>query len=79
MNKIDLHILAISVFLFIPVVILASHSGWVLLPWGLIQFPIVTRWVDRRRNGEAVAYLVTNEVLILVIVAISALEVFLSN
>jgi hypothetical protein len=42
-----------------------------LLPLGVLQFPILTRWADKRRHGNALKYLVANEAVVFVFAAIS--------
>ena len=70
MSKIDFHVILIAVFVFVPTIVFLSHYAWVLLPLAVVQFPVLTRWTDRRRHGDGLGYLVTNEAIMFVVAAL---------
>lgn len=71
MNKIDYHIVLIAIIVFAPTIVFVPHYFWVLLPVGVLQFPVLSRWADKRRHGNAFEYLAANEAVVFVLAAIS--------
>lgn len=65
MKKIDYHVLLISFVAFALTVALSPHYVWIILPIAFLQFPVLTRWLDKRRHGDGLAYLLRNESVIL--------------
>lgn len=71
--KIDMHLLLISFVLFVPVIVFNSHWAWISLPIIVVQFPLLTRWSDKRKHGGAINYLISNELIILALAIFGAL------
>ncbi len=71
MNNIDFHIVLIALIIFVPTIVFVPHHFWVLLPVGVLQFPVLSRWADKRRHGDALGYLVANEAVVFMLAAIS--------
>lgn len=74
LRRVDFHLLYMGIMLFVPATVLAifTNASWPVWACAVfLQFPLMTRAIDKKRHGDASPYIAANELLVAIFIGVS--------